>query len=89
MSRIGFEWTDWSTPPVTATIVVGSWGLTFLVVALLASLLGFEMAASAAFVVAKAIFAGAAALFGVAVVAGISLEKRTRGTAQAVERPVR
>ena len=88
MSRLGFQWTDWSTPPVTATIVVSSWGLTFVVVSILANMLGFEVAASGAFIVAKALFAGASALFAVALVAGISLHKPASRSAQPVERPL-
>jgi uncharacterized membrane protein YtjA (UPF0391 family) len=88
VNRLGFQWTDWSTPPVTATIVVSSWAITFLLVALLASALGFDVAARGAFLVAKALFAGAGALLAVAVVLGISMERAARRRARPVERPV-
>lgn len=88
VNRLGFQWTDWSTPPVTATIVVTSWGITFLLVALISGILGFDVAASGAFTVAKALFAGACALFLVAILAGISLEKPVRSRPRPVERPV-
>lgn len=83
---MSFQWTEWSTPPVTATIVASSWGLTFLLLALVSNLLGFDVAARGAFVVARALFAGASALLAVAFAAGFGLERVRR--ARAVERPV-
>jgi hypothetical protein len=83
---MSFQWTEWSTPPVTATIVVSSWGITFLLVALVSNLLGFDVAARSAFLVGRALFAGASALLGVAFVAGFGLVRVRRS--RAVERPV-
>jgi uncharacterized membrane protein YtjA (UPF0391 family) len=85
---MSFEWTEWSTPPVTATIVACSWGLTFLVLALVSDLLGFDTAAHSAFLVGRALFAGASALLAVAFVAGFGLERIVRRRSRPVERPV-
>ena len=85
--RLGFRWTEWSTPPVTATIIVVSWALTFLLFSGVAGLLGFSSASSTAAALAKAFVAGGTALLGVA--AGASLVASRRfSSRQPVERPV-
>lgn len=88
MSRVGFRWTMWSTPPVTCTIVVTCWALTFLVAAGVAALLGISDGARIAWALAKACLAGGATLLGVAGLTGIAISRRDAAQARAVERPV-
>ena len=85
--RLGFRWTEWSTPPVTATIIVVSWSLTFLLFSGVASLLGFSSASSTAAALAKAFVAGGTALLGVAAVASLIASRRI-ASSQPVERTV-
>jgi hypothetical protein len=87
MRRIGFQWTEWSTPPVTCTIVVGCWAVAFLALAGLAWILGLSDAASTAFALAQAFLAGGAALLAVGLLAGLILVRRASGRPRAVEGP--
>jgi hypothetical protein len=85
MTRPGFRWTDWSTPPVTATIVVTSWALVILLFALIANAMGFSETARDAVRVGRAFLAGGASLLAVALVCGFIPSRTPAGT---VERPV-
>jgi hypothetical protein len=85
--RLGFRWTEWSTPPVTATIIVVSWAFTFLMFAAVARVLGFGGAASTASALAKGFAAGGTALLGVGFLASLVESRRVAGR-QPVERPV-
>ncbi len=84
--RLGFRWTEWSTPPVTATIIVVSWAFTFLLFAATARVLGFDGAASTAAALAKGFAAGGSALLGVGLLASVVESRRV--AARPVERPV-
>jgi hypothetical protein len=85
MARLGFQWTEWSTPPVTATIVVTSWALAILLFALLAHAMGFSDAAREAVRTARAFLAGGGSLLAVAFVFGLIAP---RPTGKTVEGPV-
>jgi len=88
MTRLGFQWTEWSTPPITATIVVTCWALAFAAFAGVASLLGFADAARAALVLTQAFLAGGGVLLLVALLAGSGLARRDAPGARPVERTV-
>lgn len=85
--RLGFRWTEWSTPPVTATIIVVSWAFTFLLFAAVARVLGFSGAASTAAALAKGFVAGGTALLGVAGMASL-VESRRLAARRPMEDPV-
>ena len=85
MARLGFRWTEWSTPPVTATIVVTSWALAILLFALLAQAMGFADAARDAVRTARAFLAGGGSLLAVALIFGLIPARPAENT---VERPV-
>ncbi|GJM44950.1 MAG: hypothetical protein DHS20C21_17920 [Gemmatimonadota bacterium] len=79
MVRFRFEWTSWSTGPVTGCIIVASWALTAAIVGILMNV--FQATASAAFTLslAKALFATSVALLTFALATGVVLERVPSG----------
>jgi len=68
---LGFEWTGWSTTPMTLSIIALSWAITFLAVSLAAGLFGFGGVAGVAGEIAKGLGSLFVLLLTMSLVAGL------------------
>jgi len=82
VARIRFEWNAWSSGPVTGCVIVGSWGLSSALIALVLELAGSSGAATFLASVAKGLFLASAAFLVLAMAAGLALERSSVGRAR-------
>ena len=82
MIRAEFHWNPWSSGLVTGCIVIGSWGLTGLLVALVLGLFGSMGAAVFMASVGKGLLLSSGALLVLALAAGLVLERSSVGRAR-------
>lgn len=68
---LGFDWTGWSTTPMTLSIITLCWALAFSAVSLGANLLGFGGVAEATAGIAKVLLALFGLLLAMSLAAGI------------------